>query len=230
MHSRELITLNLHLLLGGFYDFTADLTMKDTAYTSEAIGPHTDTTYFTDPAGLQMFHLLSHTDGTGGESLLVDGFLAARLLDETSKETLSEIHIPWHASGNEGINITPNKPYPVVTRDLDLKPVQIRWNEADRGTVPGHHSQRWYMAAKLFHDRVNDPKAQYWEQLVPGRALSESRRSSLNPLTNNRLIVFDNARILHGRSEFTGNRRICGGYSKLLLFSPGRFLVQMMCT
>ncbi len=26
--------------------------------------------------------------------------------------------------------------------------------------------------------------------------------------------VFDNWRVLHGRSEFTGIRRICGGYSK----------------
>lgn len=34
---------------GGFYDFTSDLSSKDTAYTSESLEPHTDTTYFTDP-------------------------------------------------------------------------------------------------------------------------------------------------------------------------------------
>ena len=26
--------------------------------------------------------------------------------------------------------------------------------------------------------------------------------------------VFDNWRVLHGRSAFTGERRMCGGYSK----------------
>jgi trimethyllysine dioxygenase len=26
--------------------------------------------------------------------------------------------------------------------------------------------------------------------------------------------VFDNWRVLHGRSAFTGNRRMCGGYSE----------------
>jgi hypothetical protein len=35
--------------IGGFYDFTSDLSSKDTAYTSESLEPHTDTTYFTDP-------------------------------------------------------------------------------------------------------------------------------------------------------------------------------------
>jgi hypothetical protein len=38
-----------NLLTGGFYDFTSDLSSKDTAYTSESLEPHTDTTYFTDP-------------------------------------------------------------------------------------------------------------------------------------------------------------------------------------
>nr|POF14249.1 trimethyllysine dioxygenase [Quercus suber] len=67
---------------GGFYDFTADLSLKDTAYTNEHLDPHTDNTYFTEPAGLQALHMLSHTDGSGGESSLVDGFEAAKQLKE----------------------------------------------------------------------------------------------------------------------------------------------------
>ncbi|KAI9646285.1 hypothetical protein NHQ30_005726 [Ciborinia camelliae] len=165
---------------GGFYDFTSDLTMKDTAYTSEAIGPHTDTTYFTDPAGLQMFHLLSHTEGTGGESLLVDGFLASKLMRNSSKHSLSKIAVPWHASGNDGINITPHRPYPVIAIDSNGKATQIRWNEADRGTIHPAYSEEWYAAAKRFYDQVNDPKKQYWSQLVPGRALSKCSRHHLS--------------------------------------------------
>ena len=42
---------------GGFWDFTSDLSRKDTAYTTLALGVHTDTTYFSNPAGLQLFHL-----------------------------------------------------------------------------------------------------------------------------------------------------------------------------
>ena len=45
---------------GGFYDFTSEANPIDTAYTNDYLPAHTDTTYFTDPAGLQVFHLLSH--------------------------------------------------------------------------------------------------------------------------------------------------------------------------
>ncbi|KAG6331400.1 hypothetical protein ID866_7686, partial [Astraeus odoratus] len=67
---------------GKFWEFTADLSKGDTAYTTMALGAHTDNTCFTDPCGLQLFHLLSHTDGSGGASLLVDGFYVASLLKE----------------------------------------------------------------------------------------------------------------------------------------------------
>ena len=63
-------------IFGGMWDFTANLAFKDTAYTSAAIGPHTDGTYSLDPPGFQMFHCLTF-DGTGGESTLVDGFKVA---------------------------------------------------------------------------------------------------------------------------------------------------------
>jgi hypothetical protein len=44
-------------IFGGYYDFTANMEHKDTAYTSMAIGPHTDGTYSFDAPGYQMFHL-----------------------------------------------------------------------------------------------------------------------------------------------------------------------------
>ncbi|EHL02601.1 putative Trimethyllysine dioxygenase [Glarea lozoyensis 74030] len=128
--------------LGGFYDFTSDLTMKDTAYTSQALAAHTDTAYFTDPAGLQMFHLLSHTEGTGGKSLLIDGFKAAQTLEREDEE-----------------------------------------------------AAHWYDAARKFDEILKRKDMEYWAQLEPGRPL-----------------IFDNWRVLHGRSAFTGKRRICGGY------------------
>ncbi|KAL2074612.1 hypothetical protein VTL71DRAFT_8390 [Oculimacula yallundae] len=193
---------------GGFYDFTADLTMKDTAYTTLALPAHTDTTYFTDPAGLQMFHLLSHTEGHGGSSLLVDGFKAARTLLKESYsayEILSKTPISWHASGNEGITITPAKKMPVFNFE-DLREgevpkfLQVRWNNDDRGVVAlredeGMGSEKWYRAAAHWNEILKRKDMEYWAQLKPGRPL-----------------IFDNWRVLHGRSAFRGKRRICGGY------------------
>lgn len=128
---------------GGFYDFIPDMAKADTAYTNIALAAHTDTTYFTDPAGLQAFHLLSHTpspgepDAAGGESLLVDGFHAAKVLEKSSKgsyQTLCRMAIPWHASGNQGVTITPTKMFPVFSLGADGQTVhRVRWNADDRG-------------------------------------------------------------------------------------------------
>lgn len=174
---------------GGFYDFTSDLTMKDTAYTSLALPAHTDTTYFTDPAGLQMFHLLSHTEGEGGASLLVDGLRCTQQLLEQNPDyyqVLTSTRVQWHASGNEGIVMTPSMPMPVITT-LPLREerlLQLRWNNDDRaGSFPGDYvlgslgrsrkAALWYEAAKAFNDIVTSSANEYWEQLKPGRALSE---------------------------------------------------------
>ncbi|RFU33018.1 hypothetical protein B7463_g3327, partial [Scytalidium lignicola] len=171
---------------GGFYDFTADLTMKDTAYTTLALQCHTDTTYFTDPAGLQMFHLLSHTEGQGGASLLVDGFKAATILKETNPEfyeILSTIPVQAHASGNEGITITPAKKYPVLNFADSAKTqlLQVRWNGDDRGPLDiseqnGEDAIAWYKAARKYYEILNRKDMQYWQQLEPGRPLKKSAR------------------------------------------------------
>ncbi|KAF2871889.1 hypothetical protein BDV95DRAFT_676828 [Massariosphaeria phaeospora] len=186
---------------GAFYDFTSDLSSADTAYTTLALPAHTDTTYFSDPAGLQAFHLLSHTRGAGGASLLVDGFKAASDLhaaDPAAYAVLSSVNVHAHASGNRGISIQAHRGFPVLQHDGATGALlQVRWNTADRAGVelPVHEAGRWYDAARKFDALLKKRENEYWEQLTPGRVL-----------------VFDNWRVLHGRSAFTGERRVCGGY------------------
>ncbi|KAF2145126.1 uncharacterized protein K452DRAFT_316235 [Aplosporella prunicola CBS 121167] len=184
---------------GGFWDFTSDLASKDTAYTDIALDAHTDNTYFSDPAGLQMFHLLSHTEGEGGESILVDGFKAADQLyneDRTAFAVLCTVPVNSHASGNEGVRIQPYKPLPVFMRH-GRRLVQVRWNNSDRAGIDCSFqvAELWYEAARKWNDILKRPENEYRAQLVPGRAL-----------------IFDNWRVLHGRTAFTGKRRMCGGY------------------
>lgn len=186
---------------GGFYDFTSDLSLKDTAYTSEALEPHTDNTYFTEPAGLQALHMLSHTDGTGGESSLVDGFGAATQLyveDREAYKILAETGVYAHASGNEGISIQPSHAFSTLSHDPEGGYLtQVRWNNADRAgiAVDFKDMERWYDAAAKFDALLNDAKNVYWFRLEPGT-----------------MVIFDNWRVLHGRAAFTGKRRMCGGY------------------
>ncbi|KAK1760888.1 hypothetical protein QBC47DRAFT_368488 [Echria macrotheca] len=218
---------------GGFYDFIPDLAMADTAYTNLALPAHTDTTYFTDPAGLQAFHLLSHQpapdtttndtsqkDSMGGETILVDGLRAADLIRETDAkayDVLSNHRLPWHASGNEGIAITPDTLHPVIENDSATgELVRVRWNNDDRGVVPwdgGRGPEEWYAAARVWHSVISSSGSQF--QLRPGEVLSMVffRYSfSLIAYLTSYSLVFDNYRVLHGRTAFTGIRRICGGY------------------
>lgn len=168
---------------GAFYDFTSDLSSKDTAYTSEALEPHTDNTYFTEPAGLQALHLLSHTDGSGGESSLVDGFGAAAQLyreDPAAYRRLSMTDIYAHASGNAGVSIQPAHPFPTFGHDPNTNQVmQVRWNTADRAGLATslRNVDMWYEAAAKFDAIISDARNQYRFQLKPGRML----RTSCNP-------------------------------------------------
>ncbi|CAO1633555.1 unnamed protein product [Parajaminaea phylloscopi] len=194
---------------GGFWDFTSDLSHGDTAYTDIALGAHTDTTYFTDPAGLQMFHLLSHTASSqgagpsGGASLLVDGFLAAKVLRDVhpeAYEVLSSTRISTHSAGDESTLVRPllKGGYPILEHDAKTgRLVMVRYNNDDRSTLKVDEGavEPFYDALHKWHEVITSPEGEYWEQLVPGRAL-----------------VFDNHRVLHGRSSFVGNRRLCGAY------------------
>lgn len=171
-----------------------------------------------------MFHLLSHTDGSGGESLLVDGFAAAKILQKEapdSYDVLSHKKIRSHASGNEGISIQSFHGYPVLNRDSDNGLYQVRWNSSDRATMDDWHSnelllEQWYEAAWKWCEILRRSEVEYWEQLQPGRPLSMFYPNNQKGVID-KFLVFDNWRVLHGRSAFSGKRRICGGYSKPLL-------------
>ena len=153
-----------------------------------------------------MFHLLAHTHGSGGASLLVDGFHAARILrreDPAAYRVLSQVRVPTHASGNEGISIQPAVPMPVlyhhpVTGHL----LQVRWNNDDRATMDHWESEQdleaWYDAARKW------AHVEYWEQLRPGRPLSKSSHSSdvLTDVASIRQLARHAwARSVHGKSE-----------------------------
>ena len=87
-------------IFGSLWDFTADLAKADTAYTTLELRPHTDGTYALDAPGLQFFHCLEFS-GTGGESVLVDGFRIADELREHDPEAYATLsggrgHRPVH--------------------------------------------------------------------------------------------------------------------------------------
>lgn len=174
-----------------------------------------------------MFHLLSHTDGSGGESLFVDGQAAATYLQENHPSLHIYLHrqkILFHASGNAEVGelgnntISPEGNVVLLGGKTIAHPsdeetsgyksdkttlggvrTHIRWNNDDRDTQLWRSLEsieRWYRAAREWTRILKMKEFEIKVQLKPGQP-----------------IIFDNWRYLHGRTAFSGNRRICGGYS-----------------
>jgi trimethyllysine dioxygenase len=185
---------------GSLWDFTNDLAHGDTAYTQLALPAHTDTTYFTDPVGYQCFHLLEH-QGTGGQSLFVDGFNVARQLfnaDPNAFSHLTQIRIQSHASGDPHVFMRPQplSGYPILNLDPKTRELyQIRFNNDDRSRVDLQDSLDFYKSLKAWTQLLKASKNELWLSLKPGR-----------------VVLFNNWRVLHGRSAFTGKRRMVGCY------------------
>ena len=199
-------------IFGEFWDFTADLAKADTAYTSLELRPHTDGTYAFDAPGLQLFHCL-HFTGSGGESILVDGFRIAeelRAADPEAHETLASIEVTGQYIG-DGAHLMATRP---VLRHDKGRLVQVTFNNYDRAPfrLPDAEMRAFYRALKGFEALANDARLQWRHPLRPGEVL-----------------LFDNWRVLHGRAAYRGARRLCGTYlnredfeSRLRLLRQGR--------
>ncbi|KAM5196238.1 LOW QUALITY PROTEIN: trimethyllysine dioxygenase, mitochondrial [Hipposideros larvatus] len=80
--SKKVFLYSIH---GRMWYFTSDFSRDDNTYTKLALDRHTDTTYFQEPCGIQVFHCLK-PEGTGGRTLLVDGFYSAQQVLQKAPE------------------------------------------------------------------------------------------------------------------------------------------------
>lgn len=127
------------------------------------------------------------TTHTGGHNLLVDGFRAAKVLEESHPdhyELLSTLPIPAHASGSgsaslpSGVHMRPVRNLPVLNHDENGELVMVRWNGDDRGVVggaafEGEKMDRWYDALRVWEDILRSDEAQLWTKMEVGTAVSE---------------------------------------------------------
>jgi trimethyllysine dioxygenase len=185
-------------IFGGYYDFTANLEHKDTAYTSLAISPHTDGTYSLDAPGYQLFHCLA-ADCTGGDSVLLDGFMIGQIMQREHAEDyelLSSVEIPGrYLDHARGIQLMARRP--LFRRNQSGELVQVSYNNHDRApfVLPVEQHRRFYRALSRFAALCADASLHYRRRLLPGSVL-----------------LFDNWRLLHARDAYQGYRRLAGAY------------------
>jgi trimethyllysine dioxygenase len=182
-------------IFGGFWEFEADMSKADTAYTNIELLSHTDSTYCND-APVQLLHCL-YFEGTGGESTIADSFRVAEELKKENPrhyEVLSTVLIPGQYIG-DGAHLMAMRP--LLRHDHNGKLVQVSFNNADRAPflLPADEMVEFYDALRAFDRLSNEHRLQWRHQLAPGEAM-----------------IFDNWRVMHGRASYSGGRKLCGAY------------------
>ncbi|XP_028278006.1 trimethyllysine dioxygenase, mitochondrial isoform X2 [Parambassis ranga] len=206
VEATEAVTQRVSLIrettYGRMWCFTSDFSRGDTAYSQLALDRHTDTSYFQEPCGIQVFHCLRH-EGTGGKTLLVDGFYAAEKLRQESPENFELLtRVPIRHEYLENTDSHQNR-MTGIGPVLNVYPWNnevylIRYNNYDRSvinTIPHDTVRRWYVAHRELTTELRRPENELWIKLTPGK-----------------VIFIDNWRVLHGRDSFTGLRQLCGCY------------------
>lgn len=194
-----------HTIFGGMWQFTSNAVRADTAYTTLPLATHNDNTYFTEAAGLQLLHCIEHTGGSGGDTVLADGYYGATKLKEEHPEDYHFLvsndvegeYVEKAEVADKGHHHRFSAPVIILDKTTkDLK--QIRFNVYDRSTMPfanASDTRTFYRALRNLSHYYQDSKYQWQFKLVPGL-----------------IMIVDNFRVLHGRTAFTGHRVLCGSY------------------
>lgn len=181
---------------------------------------------------LQVFHCFKIAE-QGGETVLVDGFKAARILKEKypkSYECLKTTPVEWQYISNQH-HYTCTKPIiNTYSRSDEVEQIRLlkhnnrnltesilfyvsncRYNIYDRSSrkcFSKYDQGTFYSSLKRFKDIVNEENMQWKLQLTPGT-----------------ILFINNWRVLHGRTAFKGTRVLAGCYMGMnALLSKARIL------
>ena len=155
--------------------------------------PHTDENFREPPPGIMIFHSIRASEDGGGASVMTDGFRLAedyKALYPEQFELLTRVPIP-HRRFVEDVGLRAEAP--VIGLDYFGQISQFRLNERTMGPIDlsSELIEPVYDALAKMFELSYDPKYHLHHLLMDGEAL-----------------VFDNARVLHARTGFNGNRHV----------------------
>jgi gamma-butyrobetaine dioxygenase len=177
---------------GRMFDIVPEPGSEILSQTGVALAPHTDEPFRYAPPGIVAFHCV--VAGEGGATILVDGLHVAETLrreDPASFRILATVPQRFHRALPGAF-------------DLADEAVPIALDAA--GSIAGiRFAERSFAPLRLAPDRIA-------EVLAARRAMLERIHDPANrlvlPLRPGDLLFFDNHRVLHGRTAFTGTRHL----------------------
>jgi gamma-butyrobetaine dioxygenase len=157
---------------------------ENLAYSDLGLGLHTDNPYREPVPGFQALHALV-TSPEGGDSLFADGFALAAHLRESAPEAfrlLTTTPVPFHYRSADAELYAAR---PLIQLSCEGEVAAVHYNNRSirvgAQTVPA-----FYSAYRRFAALLREPRFHLQLKLADGD-----------------LVVFDNQRVLHGRTAFT---------------------------
>ena len=187
---------------GRYFEVYSKPDANDLAYTGFHLGPHTDNPYRDPVPGIQLLHCLIN-ETSGGLSTLVDSVSVVRELADKDPEgyrLLKDTSVKYRFI-DRGTELVSHKP--------------IIKTDAQGRTLGVHYSPRLDGLPLLALDQM---KAYHRARKRLGELFCDPAYEIRFPLQAGELMLFDNSRVLHGRSRFDpseGPRHLQGCYIDL---------------
>ena len=163
---------------------------ENLAYSDLGLGLHTDNPYREPVPGFQALHALL-TSNEGGESLFADGLALAQHLRAIAPDafaTLTTTAVPFLYRSRDAELYAER---PLIQLSVTGNVTAVHYN--NRSIAPLHlteqQTRRFYSAYRQFATLMREPRFQLRTRLQNGD-----------------LVVFDNQRVLHGRTAFSSAR------------------------
>lgn len=184
---------------GALFDVRSTPNANDLAYTSIALDPHTDNPYRTPVPGIQLLHCLVN-ETSGGLSTLVDGFAVAQALRTQEPEAFRILSTTPVRFKYLDVDTELTASAPPIELDVtgELKAIHFSPRLDFVPLFPRAQLEAYYRARRSFDHRLRAPDFEIRFLLKGGD-----------------LVMFDNCRLLHGRTGFNpaeGLRHLQGCY------------------
>jgi gamma-butyrobetaine dioxygenase len=160
---------------------------ENLAYSDLGLGLHTDNPYREPVPGFQALHALV-TSPEGGASLFADGFALAAHLKDSAPDAfglLTTTAVPFHYRSAEAELYAER---PLIQLSCEGEVAAVHYNNRSI-RVAARTAPAFYAAYRRFAALLREPRFQLQLKLADGD-----------------LVVFDNQRVLHGRTAFTSAR------------------------
>ena len=184
---------------GSFFEVYSRPDSNDLAYRPVALGPHTDNPYRTPVPGIQILQCLQN-ETSGGESTLVDSLAVAeqvRREDPQGFDLLVRTPVRFEFR-DATTHLVSVKPMIEVDGEGNMTGVHYSPRLDDLPLMSQADTQAYHRARKRLGQLFEDPQYEMRFRLMPGE-----------------MMMFDNNRVLHGRSSFNpseGHRQLQGCY------------------